>query len=201
MASTPCGRWYQLTVLLGLLAGGIAAPASAVGRLTGVATFSSIRPAAQSEWHTLFVSSDGSDDGDGSADNPWRAIQQAAAAVTPGDTVTIEPGTFEGGIVVDTSGTEDRPITFRAGGDGVVIEGSGDERDGFFITEADYVVVEGLTVQHSTRAGLRVSLSNHVTIRDSVFADNGTWGIFTDFSDDLLIESNEASGSGEEHGI
>ena len=47
---------------------------------------------------------------------------------------------------------------------------------------------------------MRVSLSNHVTLRNIVAANNGTWGIFTDYSDDLLIENNETFGSQAEHG-
>lgn len=156
---------------------------------------------AATDGRTFAVDPNGSDDADGSAESPWQTIQHAADQVAPGDTVLINPGEYEGGITVATDGTAEAPITFRGNGEGVVIEGSGAERDAFFIEQADYVVVEGLTIQHATRGGLRVSASNHVTIRDSVFADNTTWGIFTDFSDDLLIENNEAYGSREEHGI
>jgi hypothetical protein len=41
----------------------------------------------------------------------------------------------------------------------------------------------------------------NVTIRNGVFGNNGTWGIFTDFADDLLLENNECFGSVAEHGI
>ena len=44
-----------------------------------------------------------------------------------------------------------------------------------------------MTIQHADRAGLRISLSDHVSIRDCTFADNGTWGLFTDFSDYTLV--------------
>src|SRR4029078_3394576 len=40
-----------------------------------------------------------------------------------------------------------------------------------------------------------------VTIRDNVFANNQRWGLFTDFSDDLLIEGNESCGATSEHGM
>jgi parallel beta-helix repeat protein len=89
----------------------------------------------------------------------------------------------------------------------VIIDGSGDERDAFFITrpedvtKVDYVVVEGLTIQNATRAGMRIDNAHHVTIRGCTFANNGTWGLFTDFSDYTTVEDCEAYGSGEEHGI
>ena len=139
--------------------------------------------------------------GDGSDGKPWQSIQHAANQVGPGDTVLINPGSYDGGITVDTPGVEMAPITFKGNGAGVIIEGSGGERDAFFITEADYIIVDGLTIQHADRAGLRISLSNHVTIRNCTFIDNFRWGIFTDFSDYTLIENNESAGAEDEHGI
>ena len=51
------------------------------------------------------------------------------------------------------------------------------------------------------RAGIRAVTDNHVTIRGNVCDQNNTWGIFTGFSDDLLIQGNIASRSATQHGI
>jgi hypothetical protein len=149
-----------------------------------------------------YVATDGMDaPGCGAETSPCRTIQYAANLVAAGDTVLINPGTYGGGITVDTSGTASEPITFRANGPGIVIDGSGGERDAFFITEANYIVVEGLTIQNATRAGVRTSLSDHITVRNCTFADNGTWGLFTDFSDYTTVENCESYGAVDEHGI
>jgi parallel beta-helix repeat protein len=58
-----------------------------------------------------------------------------------------------------------------------------------------------LTIQNSTRAGVRIDNSNHVTVRNCTFANNGKWGLFTDFSDYTTVEDSEAYGSVDEHGI
>jgi hypothetical protein len=151
---------------------------------------------------TYYVATTGTDGpGCGTVGSPCRTIQYATALVEQGDTVLINPGTYTGGITVDTSGTASEPITFQANGAGVVIEGSGGERDAFFITWADYVVVEGLTIQHADRAGMRIDNAHHVTVRDCTFADNGTWGLFTDFSDYTTVENCESYGAEDEHGI
>ncbi len=170
--------------------------------LLGVVTFSANSAIANPEAMTYHVDPSGSDSsGDGSPANPWQTIQHAADQVQPGDSVLINPSTYAGGIVVETGGTADAPITFRANGGDAIIEDSGDDRDAFFIDGADYIVVEGLTIQHAERAGMRISWSHHVTVRDSTFADNGRWGIFTDFSDHTLIEDSQSYGAGLEHGI
>jgi hypothetical protein len=151
---------------------------------------------------TYYVATTGTDGpGCGTVGSPCRTVQYAAGLVEQGDTVLINPGTYTGGITVDTSGTASEPITFQANGAGVVIEGSGGERDAFFITWADYVVVEGLTIQHADRAGMRIDNAHHVTVRDCTFADNGTWGLFTDFSDYTTVENCESYGAEDEHGI
>jgi hypothetical protein len=166
--------------------------------LTSIACASS----AKAQGNTYYVATDGIDaPGRGTAALPWRTIQYAAGQVQAGDTVLINPGAYTGGITVDTSGTASKPITFRANGAGAVINGSGGERDAFFITEADYVVVEGLTIQNANRAGLRISWSDHVTVRNCTFADNATWGLFTDFSDYTTVENCESYGAVDQHGI
>jgi len=152
--------------------------------------------------NTYYVATDGIDaPGRGTAALPWRTIQYAAGQVQAGDTVLINPGTYTGGVTVETSGTASEPITFRANGAGVVINGSGGERDAFFITWADYIVVDGLTIQNATRAAVRIDNSQHVTVRNCTFANNTTWGLFTDFSDYTTVENCESYGAAEEHGI
>ena len=131
----------------------------------------------------------------------FSGIQAAADRARPGVHVLIQSGTYQGGVIVRRGGNESAPIIFRATGPGVIIDGSGDQRDAFFITEANHVHVEGLVIQNARRAGLRISLSDHVEIRDSVFRNNGSWGVFTDFSDYTLVENCEASGSASQHGV
>jgi hypothetical protein len=121
-----------------------------------------IHPVA-AQGHVYYVDLGGSDTtGDGSSGNPWASIRFAASQVQADDLVLINPGVYEGGVIVETDGTASEPIIFRANGEGVVIEGSGGERDAFFINDSDYIIVEGITIQHAERAGLRISLGDSV---------------------------------------
>jgi hypothetical protein len=142
-----------------------------------------------------------SDSNPGTEALPWLTIQHAAQVAVAGDTILIKPGVYTGGITVETGGTAGAPITFRAVSAGVVISGSGGDRDAFFITGADYIVVDGLTIQNATRAGMRIDNSQHVTVRNCTFANNETWGLFTDFSDYTTVENCESYGAVEQHGI
>jgi parallel beta helix pectate lyase-like protein len=163
---------------------------------------SALTPGEVAAAGTYYVSTAGSDAaGTGSLAQPWRTIQKAADSVGPGSTVLIQPGTYTGAVEIAIVGTSASPVIFRGNGAGVVIEASSVVRDAVLITESSYVTLENIRIQNAPRAGLRVSASNHVTIRHNVFANNQRWGLFTDFSDDLLIEGNESFGATIEHGI
>jgi hypothetical protein len=159
--------------------------------------------AAPTDAASYYVSPSGTDANVGSSAAPWRTLQKAAATMVAGDTALIADGEYAGGIYQSRAGTASAPITFRAMNPGgpVVRGDQTTARDAFFIEEADHVIVDGLTIRQANRAAIRVSLSNHVTIRRCRTLNNTRWGIFTDYSDDLLIEQNECAGSGLEHGI
>jgi hypothetical protein len=150
---------------------------------------------------TLHVAPGGQDSADGSSAHPWRTLQRAAGAVRPGDLVVVRAGRYAG-FHLERSGTVEHPIVFRAR-PGVVIDTPNPVRpsEGINLEGASWVVVEGFTVTGMPRAGIRSVTNHHVTIRGNVAEANGRWGIFSGFSDDLLIEGNVAARSAAEHGI
>lgn len=150
-----------------------------------------------------YVSPMGDDTNSGASSAPWRTLQKAGATMVAGDTVLIADGEYPGGVVQSRSGTATAPILFRAVNAGkAVIRGDRTaNRDAFLITRASHVIVDGLTIRRAKRAAIRISLSTFVTIRHCRLLDNGKWGIFTDYSDDLILERNECAGSILEHGI
>lgn len=86
---------------------------------------------------------------------------------------------------------------------------------GITVQRSAYVVLEGFEVRgmpaaeadgrggmiHRGGAGIRLEVCRHVTVRRNRAHDNGRWGIYAEFCDDLLVEANEASGSKAEHGV
>ncbi len=135
---------------------------------------------------------------------PCRQIRTALTLVGPSDTILVADGSYLGFDVDDVDGLPGQPITIRATGPNAVVTVTTDRpdnRDTIFITFSDWVVVEGLRSFNANRAAVRIDQSHHVTVRNGVFGNNGTWGIFTDFSDDTLLEANECYGSVGEHGI
>jgi hypothetical protein len=150
---------------------------------------------------TYVVSPGGLDANPGTEAAPWRTLQRAADAVVAGDTVLVRPGDYQG-FHLTRDGTAAARITFAAeSGVRITSPNAFTTRDGINLEGADHVTVQGFTVNGMPRAGIRSVTNHHVTIRNNTADQNGTWGIFTGFSDDLLIEANRTSRSAAEHGI
>jgi parallel beta-helix repeat protein len=135
---------------------------------------------------------------------PCRQIRTALTLVAPNDTIQVADGSYLGFDVDDIDGLPGQPITIHAQGTGAVVTVTTDRpdnRDTIFISFSDWIVVDGLRASNANRAAVRVDQSDHVTVRNGVYGNNGTWGIFTDFTDDLLLENNTCFGSVGQHGI
>jgi hypothetical protein len=149
-----------------------------------------------------YVANGGSDAATGlSPAAAWATLGHAAGLVSPGDTVHVADGSYQG-FYLTRSGAPGSPITFRAEGPAVQITAdNGTTPDGINLEGASYVVIDGFVVNDRTRTGIRTVLGQAITIRNCRLGHNGRWGILTGFVDDLLIEGNEAYLSQVEHGI
>jgi parallel beta-helix repeat protein len=147
-----------------------------------------------------FVSTTGNDGAAGTTAAPWKTLQHAADEVAAGDHVTVRAGTYSG-FYLETSGTAAQRITFTGEPGAIINHRNATTPDGINLEGADYITIEGFKVVDIDRAGIRSVLNQHVTIRNNEADHNGRWGIFTGFSNDLLIENNIATRSIAEHGI
>jgi parallel beta-helix repeat protein len=162
-----------------------------------------------SEGATFYVAPSGSDSADGTKERPWRTLQRAANAVRAGDTVLVRPGNYAGFVLGwdhPESGTMSRPITFKADSGAVIERRNSKTPDGINLEACSYVTIDGFSVTNTlrtiTRAGIRSGgRSQGVIIRNNNVDGCGTWGIFTSFADDSLIEGNTTAHSAKEHGI
>ncbi len=102
-------------------------------RITSWLALSTLTVIAFATWHAggeaaplqaeFYVASHGDDEDPGTKELPWKTL----AAVNdrqfaPGDTVYFARGSrFEGGFVVSSSGTPEKPIVFTAYGEGPLL--------------------------------------------------------------------------------
>jgi len=149
-----------------------------------------------------FVKNGGADGADGlTLGTAWATLGHAADVVNPGDTVHVQDGSYQG-FYLDRAGAPGSPITFVADGAAVQITAdNGTTPDGINVENTHDVVIDGFIVNDRTRAGIRVAVSQFVTVRNCHTGHNGHWGIFSGHAYDFTIENNEAHDSVIEHGI
>lgn len=151
-----------------------------------------------------YVSAAGLDTNAGTLASPFRQIRRAITVSHAGDTVLVADGSYLGFDLDSMAGTALAPFTIRALGYGATVVPTtdrSDNRDTIHVLLSSYVVLDGLRSFNANRAAVRIDQTDHVTVKNGTFGNNSTWGIFTDFADDLLLENNECYGSGTQHGI
>jgi hypothetical protein len=151
---------------------------------------------------TYYVSNSGSNSNNGSSINSaFETLQHAADIVSAGDSVFVVSGNYSG-FDIRTGGNSTQPIVFKALSNDVIIDTRNPvTTDGINIENADYVEVHGFNVINQPRAGIRIVVSDFIKIKHNICSENYKWGIFTGFTDDILIEGNSCSYSEDEHGI
>ncbi|MEP6794216.1 MAG: right-handed parallel beta-helix repeat-containing protein [Saprospiraceae bacterium] len=150
---------------------------------------------------TKYVSNAGNNNNSGnSLAQAWLTLQYAASHITAGDSVWIANGNYVG-FDLRTTGTAANPIVFIAIGNSAVINLPTGTTDGINVEEADYIEIKGVRVINQPRNGIRLVFANHCIVRNTYCDNNQKRGIFTGFTDDLLLEYNECLNSIDEHGI
>ncbi len=149
---------------------------------------------------TYYVATTGNNLNAGGNLAPWATLQYAADHVQAGDTVVVRAGTYTG-FNLTTDGTSLLPIKFLADSGVVINARNAVTNDGINLEGADWVTISGFEVSGIGRAGIRSVTNSHVSITNNYCHNNGYWGIFTGFSDDLDIENNVCTYSVAQHGI
>lgn len=86
---------------------------------------------------------------------PWRTLQRAADAATPGSTVLIRGGTYHENVAVHVSGTAGQPIRFRPyQREAVLLDGTGTAGPTLLqVSNQSHLRFERLTLQNLTANG------------------------------------------------
>ncbi len=152
-----------------------------------------------------YVSNNGNNSNNGlTASTAFKTLQHAADLVTAGDVIFVENGTYTGFDLRNKNGTSSNPIVFKATGDNALINQKGPQRNDIInIENSDYIIVDGFTTNNApgNGNGIRVVLSDHCIIKNNSCDNNAERGIFTAFTNDIIIEYNVCTNSIDEHGI
>nr|MDD6335275.1 choice-of-anchor Q domain-containing protein [bacterium] len=164
---------------------------------------------ALGEPKTYYVATTGSDEADGSKQNPWRTLQHAVLLIQPGDTILVYPGTYEGftltpalngtadGVKTIKNALKKKPVINCAGPFNQ--RGSNIEAIGGQSSPVAYWVIDGLVSEDSKKWGIDFVHTDHMVVTNCEARRSGITGIFAAFSDNYLASYNLSEENGE-HG-
>ena len=102
--------------------------------------------------------------GSGSQAQPFCTIQAAVNVAQAGETVTVEPGTYDAQNDITTSGTASSPITIDAASQGAPVF-IGDVAHAFDVSGASNIVISGFDIGGTTAEPILISGSSNVTVQ------------------------------------
>jgi mRNA-degrading endonuclease toxin of MazEF toxin-antitoxin module len=185
-------RGYRLAAGLGLVLaiGSVGALGSSgtAGSAGAAASARSAPPMALAAQSTapadLYVAicQPGTTSGDGSQAHPFCTLDEAVAAVQPGQTVMVEPGLYAQRLTIDRSGAPGAPITFVADDHAqkhVYLNklASLSGAPVISVSGAHDVVIRGFMAFNWKDEGIRVDSSSNVTIEQGLLRDYGQTGV------------------------
>ena len=167
-----------------------------------------------------WVDPSGNDGSAGTATSPWATLQHAADTMQPGDTVTVDDGSYSGFWMKDRQGDTQHRFTLRSNSPlGAKITGpsptASDPNDCVQLVSVSFATIDGFDVSGAPRAGISIRTFGDDTGADTTddvvtncrSHDNGAGvtagrhdGIFTGFAQNVLLENNEVDHNSE-HGI
>ncbi|MDP6111423.1 MAG: right-handed parallel beta-helix repeat-containing protein [Planctomycetota bacterium] len=117
---------------------------------------------------TWSVSPDGADkDSRGVESKPWRTLQFAVDRALPGDRIVLKPGLYPGQCSMSHGGLEGAPITIEPQKKGtVILDGRQEAKACVELVNAPNVVFDGLEIRWFGRAGIYMTDSPGVTVKN-----------------------------------
>ncbi len=170
----------------------------------------------------LYVSTQGRDSNEGTADKPFRTITHAYRHAKPGVTIHVSPGVYDDyssrwGLHLRKDGKPGEPIVLRSTArGGAVIDGRNawDRNQGFYV-EACYNVIDGFQIRNCPLGGIAMYGDHNRIINNEIHhngnpassSTNGKDGIYSerDTKDNVYegncIHDNGRKGSNLDHGL
>ena len=158
---------------------------------TAQADFAAGDEVAAATGRSFYVSTTGSDSGDGSAGNPFRTIGRAIQSVSAGDEVVVKAGTYNESININRGGSAAGDVTIRSETPGGALIRPPSGSWNAISVNADYVVVDGFDIKGGGGDGIEANNVHHIKILNNVVHDSGESGIQFNWSEFITIEGNE----------
>jgi parallel beta-helix repeat protein len=130
---------------------------------------------------------------DTAGSNNYCTIKYAVTQANPGDKVEVWQGTYTARVLITRSGTPGNLINITAKpGDLVIVKSTS---QGFDLSGAAWVIVNGFTVDQTTKESIRCTLCSNVTLSNNRVTKSKNKGMYITSSSDTLLSDNQIEDS------
>ena len=127
----------------------------------------------------------------GKAETLLGKFRTLSSIVPVAETVVIGPDNFEGELVINRSGKPDGYIRYIAQ-PGFVLKSLEKSEQTVLLDQAEYIILEGLTVRGGRRHGINVVNSNHIRIINCDIGNYGGTGVQDIYQDGKYYQNGRA---------
>ena len=113
-----------------------------------------------------YVSPAGDDQAEGTRAAPWRTLAKVSAALEPGDTAVLLPGTYEAAIRPKSNGEPGAAITYRSHRRHAALVTGGRAKMAINLDRKSYVTIDGLRIATDAGRWVQARLADHIRIVD-----------------------------------
>lgn len=138
---------------------------------------------------SFYVSTTGSNTGDGSSAHPWRSIQYGVSQLRAGDTLYLREGLYQESTTFSYSGSLEAPIKIEGIGN-VIIDGASlpSYKSGFATNGRDYLLFKNLTINHF-KAAIAIGPGSYSVTVDGLAADGNDYAILIESSKKIIVRN------------
>lgn len=111
-----------------------------------------------------YISIEGDDNANGTENTPWKSVEKANQALSPGDTVIFLPGEYYGCISPARSGMPSRPITYKAKEQGTSIICGGISGKGELHTDLSTIPSSGKISEFPGKSAITLYNTSYIVI-------------------------------------
>ena len=145
---------------------------------------------------TFYVSTTGSDQGDGSAASPWKTINHAMnREFNANDEVVVKPGVYTERVWIGQGGTAEGNVVLRSEVPGEAqIRAPAGEYSTVLVRD-DYVTIKDFDIVGGTGHGIDGEKVHHTTVSGNTVHDSEGSGIAFYLAEFMTIENNHVYGN------
>ncbi len=120
----------------------------------------------------------------------WETIGYAASNVGAGSVVTVSNGVYNEKVVIQSNGTHENLITFKALNQGqAIVDGTGNNYC-FDLNWKSYIRIKGFKITKATNYGIYINNTNNYIVKNTIYSNKSHGIRITDGNNNFILSNH-----------